>query len=56
MKTKKLHTNGKDVNDQQDVCGECFSWVDNEDDYCWNCGSEFVEDIAYSKEDLTEKD
>ena len=47
---KKIHTTGKDALDQQDICGECFSWLDPEDNYCWSCGAGFEEEPAYSKE------
>lgn len=50
MKTKRLHTVGKVSVNQQDVCGNCFSWVEEIDSYCWSCGMEFDENSCYSME------
>ena len=51
MKTKRLHTTGKEAMEQQEVCGSCFAWVDR-DSYCWSCGAEFDEEDAYNIDDL----
>ena len=52
---KRLHTVGKEANQQQEVCGECFVWVEYEDSYCWNCGAGFEENSAYDIDDLKTK-
>ena len=53
MKTKRLHTVGSAIG-KQDVCGECFIWVNVYDLYCSDCGAEFI-DTAYSHEDFHAK-
>jgi rRNA maturation endonuclease Nob1 len=57
-KTKIMKLNTKDERRTNYACSECFSFVDEEDKFCWNCGAEFdTEDIAYGSEDLkTESD
>jgi len=51
--TKQLHTTGRDATDQQNVCGNCFTWVEHGDVYCWSCGVEFDDgEEAYNIEDL----
>lgn len=54
MKSKRLHTTGKDTTDQQDVCGQCFSWVEYQDKFCWSCGAEFEDESAYNFDDIKE--
>jgi len=52
MKIKRIHTTGKNAIDQQDVCGDCFVWINHDDSYCWSCGIGFEEDSAYNLEEL----
>jgi len=33
-------------------CAKCFAILDDEDEFCWNCGEEIEEDYIYDLEDL----
>jgi len=52
-KTKIMELTTKGGTRTNYACSKCFSFVDEEDKFCWNCGAEFdTEDIAYDSEDL----
>lgn len=55
-KTLMIGLKSKNTSSLDYACGSCFSVVDVEDSYCWECGIEFIEgDTAYNLKDLIEK-
>lgn len=55
-KTIKISLNNKGHAIDRIACGYCFSIVEEEDEYCWRCGSYFdvEKDPAYDWNDLSE--
>jgi len=52
MKVPYLHITRKDDAAGEIACGNCFSILDDEDEFCWNCGAEISEEGVSFAEDL----